>query len=487
MNYKTIFKRQTKLIAMFIIALSIIVIGCSYSLFINVSENTQNQVVTAGDLSITYANGKTITNNDCLNPVSDNDAKNRTNCTYNVKITNNGTLDASYQVIIYNDSDTSNLVEHKYLRISANNVTKNLNELSHTSDTLNETDENKIKYVLDTGNIKTGETISMNVVIWLNNNAPYTISDKNVSLKIEVKNVVSDKQRTPMERIMEQLDEENCPELISDTYYLNEAFNYIYYNSVLCPAFDNYYYDTYKETYYFIGGNLNYVSFAGFKWIIVRINGDGSIRMVKESSIGSSAFNENANDNAYVGYMYGKIGASSYKEAHQNINDSTIKKKVDLWYKENILNKGYSDYVSDTLFCNDRKLLVNDNYNADNDIGYGTKESYYRWATFPDNEDGNYLTFYCSENDALTVSDETHGNTVLTYPIGLLTSDENYANGLNLDWDMSASFFDGTSAYVGINVLNVDNADGEVYPVINLKEGSLKSGLGTKENPFTLN
>ena len=209
MNYKTIFKRQTKLIAMFIIALSIIVIGCSYSLFINVSENTQNQVVTAGDLSITYANGKTIKNNDCLNPVSDNDAKNRTNCTYNVKITNSGTLDASYQVIIYNDSDTSNLVEHKYLRISANNVTKNLNELSHTSDTLNETDENKIKYVLDTGNIKTGETISMNVVIWLNNNAPYTISDKNVSLKIEVKNVVSDKQRTPMERIMEQLDEEN--------------------------------------------------------------------------------------------------------------------------------------------------------------------------------------------------------------------------------------------------------------------------------------
>ena len=58
-------------------------------------------------------------------------------------------------------------------------------------------------------------------------------------------------------------------------------------------------------TYYFRGAvENNYVSFAGFIWRIIRINEDESIRLIKQDSIGTSAFNVSG-DNAYIGYMYG--------------------------------------------------------------------------------------------------------------------------------------------------------------------------------------
>lgn len=67
-----------------------------------------------------------------------------------------------------------------------------------------------------------------------------------------------------------------------------------------------------RVTYYFRGNvTNNYVSFAGKTWRIVRINEDGSVRLISQSnigSIGSATFNING-DNAFVGYMYG--GAES--------------------------------------------------------------------------------------------------------------------------------------------------------------------------------
>ena len=74
--------------------------------------------------------------------------------------------------------------------------------------------------------------------------------------------------------------------------------------------------DDYGDTYYYRGKvDNNYVSFAGFIWRIVRINGDGSIRLIysgtstsdigSKTSIGTSVFNSDPYDSAYVGYMYG--------------------------------------------------------------------------------------------------------------------------------------------------------------------------------------
>lgn len=60
-----------------------------------------------------------------------------------------------------------------------------------------------------------------------------------------------------------------------------------------------------KRTYYFRGAvTNNYVSFAGHIWRIVRINEDGSVRLIKKDNIGSSQYNSKSGDNSFVGYMH---------------------------------------------------------------------------------------------------------------------------------------------------------------------------------------
>ncbi len=72
-----------------------------------------------------------------------------------------------------------------------------------------------------------------------------------------------------------------------------------------------------KTTYYFRGAvTNNYVYFAGYYWRIIRINEDGSVRIIYQgttpnatgsnATIGTSPFNRNPGDNSFIGYMHGR-------------------------------------------------------------------------------------------------------------------------------------------------------------------------------------
>ena len=101
-----------------------------------------------------------------------------------------------------------------------------------------------------------------------------------------------------------------------------------------------YYEDTSKGTTYYFAGNPtdNWVRFAGFYWRIVRINEDGSIRLIyngtgtgtteTSTQIQTSTFNSSYNNNMYVGYMYQK------NQVHGLTTDSTIKIELDQWYEK---------------------------------------------------------------------------------------------------------------------------------------------------------
>ena len=87
--------------------------------------------------------------------------------------------------------------------------------------------------------------------------------------------------------------------------------------------------DDFGDTFYYrgaVGGN--YVKFAGYYWRIIRVNGDGSIRMIYDGTtphengessndrrVGTSAFNKYWNDNAYVGYMHGDTSNNQVTES----------------------------------------------------------------------------------------------------------------------------------------------------------------------------
>ena len=92
------------------------------------------------------------------------------------------------------------------------------------------------------------------------------------------------------------------------------------------------------STYYYRGNvKNNYVSFAGYIWRVIRVNGNGSVRMIysgKSTSdtgssvtIGNSAYNSKNYDPTYVGYMYSEDfalntssnSATSYNSFSENV------------------------------------------------------------------------------------------------------------------------------------------------------------------------
>mgnify|MGYP004576259465 CR=1 FL=1 len=268
--------------------------------------------------------------------------------------------------------------------------------------------------------------------------------------------------------------------------------------------------DAYGDSYYYRGNvTNNYVYFAGYYWRIIRINGDGTVRVIYDGTsahanydgsddrqIGTSAFNSSSNDNAYVGYMYGKTGASAYAETHANTNNSTIKTYLDTWYENNIKGTTNEQYIADNIFCNDRSLAP-----SNTGTGAGTSETYYRWADTTNN--GVMLT--CPQkNDAFTVNDTSKGNGALTYGVGLVTADEVVlAMGENFDnrdyylssvteyWTMSPNYASGYGVRERIVYSYAySGSDGDVKdtlgvrPVLNLKSEVLLQGTGTASDPY---
>ena len=78
------------------------------------------------------------------------------------------------------------------------------------------------------------------------------------------------------------------------------------------------------DTYFYRGAvKNNYVSFGGYIWRIVRINGNGSVRMIysgtstsatgADASIGTSAYNSKYWDPTYVGYKYNDANLAYYE------------------------------------------------------------------------------------------------------------------------------------------------------------------------------
>lgn len=283
--------------------------------------------------------------------------------------------------------------------------------------------------------------------------------------------------------------------------------------------------DDFGTSYYFRGAvENNYVKFGNFYWRIIRINGDGSIRMIyagtsahangdssKDMSIGESAFNPNNNDNTYVGYMYGTAGATTYANTHSNTNNSTIKTFIDNWYENNL--KKYSSYLEDTIYCNDRKVVKINNFGGTTltGDGVGTNESAY--AGYNRTYVSRNPNLKCeNKNDRFTVNN-TIGNMNLTYPIALATIDELvYAGAVGIDamtisyitntefylyagtsyWTMTSHSFSDGGADVDIfsgGLLATDSValtGSVVRPVVSLKSDAISGGKGTMTDPFTV-
>ena len=195
-------------------------------------------------------------------------------------------------------------------------------------------------------------------------------------------------------------------------------------------------------TYYYRGSvENNYLQFAGYYWRVIRINEDGSIRIIYDGTtphkngesstdrqIGASQINTSNTRNEYVGYMY------ALDNAHGITTSSTIKQANDLFYESHLAD--YAEYIdTESGFCGDRSPL-----NNQSGVGTGTVTTYNK----------GYLRMVRSTpslncentNDLYTHTSSSKGNKALTYPIGLITMDEVILAG------HGGGVFDGVSNYM---------------------------------------
>ncbi len=285
-------------------------------------------------------------------------------------------------------------------------------------------------------------------------------------------------------------------------------------------------------SYYFRGAvDNNWVKFGkdssnnDIYWRIIRINGDGSIRMIYTGTTAPTEstkvvmtgtgtqinatyydFNSSYNTSEYVGYMY------TLGEQQGNSKPSTIKTTLENWYKTTTLETDFKtkSLVADQIFCNDRTASTSD-------VAYSntkytiltswnpTRTRYYYGAKGRlYNSKSPQLT--CpTESDKFTVN-TSNGNGALTYPVGLITADEvamageennsrnnSYYLYTNEDyWSGSPYDSDSSNAYgfyvnsAGFQVFARVNYKYGVRPVVSLSSKAKLSGNGTYSKPYTV-
>ncbi len=284
-------------------------------------------------------------------------------------------------------------------------------------------------------------------------------------------------------------------------------------------------------SYYFAGNPTdNWVEFGGYYWRIIRINGDGTIRMIYQGTEpnekgtgtqingGTYKFNNSRNNNAYVGYWYqlGVLrGLQTPSNAYTVLNN---------WFASSNIKEG-SSYFNlidpDAGFCGDREPSSS-NTTIDGKGGTGTTLTYY--GAYVRLSPGlNYNesvtastqtvtpTLNCASNDDLytyTGAKAGQGNHKLANPVGMITADEVAYAGLVYATGSSGNYLDTDSHYWTMSPCHyadacvfivwsygyfagdifghggVSNTSVGIHPVINLRSNAQFTGDGTISNPY---
>ena len=313
--------------------------------------------------------------------------------------------------------------------------------------------------------------------------------------------------------------------------------------------------DDLGTSYYFRGAvNNNWVKFGkdssnkDIYWRIIRINGDNTIRIIysgttdpkNESSvtgsngvymtgegtqIGTSAFNSSIDKAEYVGYQYiegqqhgyGKCnGSNASCTVNGNIvYNSDIKQEIENWYVGTTLETDAATKAlvsQDQIFCNDRTASTSDvDYSTTNYstlINWNSTGVDYYYGPYGRLEKliKNPILTCPTASDKFTVNTNI-GNGALTYPVGLITTDEvamaggvdeNQNNNYYLYtyqsyWMGSPYTFSSNKTNVYLNessvMFSADKVgiDYGIRPVISLSASVVLSGDGTYANPYTVN
>lgn len=392
---RIVYKRSLTFIALLIALVGCIGIGY---LFYDKVISPETLVVVSDELSINYLDSSTIIGNG----------------EYRFSVTNSGVNDVYYEIRLTDISGFSSDVTY---RLSSTDASIQVEEVHLSSED---------NMVMDNILIGSGET--QNFTLAVTNNS-------NTSFKIEVEKI-------------EDVEE----------YFYMTILNQNEISTSEDGLFESE--DDDGATYYFRGEvENNYVQFAGLSWRMVRINGNGTVKLVLDGV-----------DDTVVRYNEEATGYEDFKET--DVYDALVS------YYDNHLNN-YDKYIANNRYCSESGKS-DDTYNA-----------YTRIVT------NEIPTFNCLGKR-------------FTSKIGLLTADEVvYAGGVYDEentayylynseiesawWVSSLSNSDGDDYYpfvVGSNGDLNDDASGTLYrslrPVISLNRTVKVTGTGTSTDPYVV-
>ena len=299
-------------------------------------------------------------------------------------------------------------------------------------------------------------------------------------------------------------------------------------NEGMYASDDDYTATTGMKSYYFRGAvNNNWVKFGKdssgnpIYWRIIRINGDGSIRMIYSGTTAPTSstatvmtgtgtqinattyrFYSSYNNPSYVGYMF------TEGQQHGNGTPSTIKTAIDNWYKTTTLETDATtkSLVADQIFCNDRSVTTSESGTPGEISGSMSTNTLYYYGAYVRLITNKSPKLTCTTaSDKFTVN-TSNGNEALTYPVGLITADEvAMAGGVNSSDNENSSYYLYTNQYYwsgspfnfnssGASVFivyssgylygySVDIASG-ARPVISLSSKAKLSGSGTYNDVY---
>ena len=517
MNQEEMKKKQNKVMIYTLIISLICVVGVSYAFFTaGMSSETSTTVrADAGTMKITYSGGANI-NLAGIYPKDDVWA------TKTITVTGNNTTDAEmyYKLTLVVDSNTFKTDDPLQYELVSTNTSTNGEIIPNIS----KTDITGTSIELGSGHFVKANNAKHTYLLKIYYPKKATSQNANqgaaFSAHVEITSAKAPTVSTLAQTILAK-NEVKAP-ITTPGAAISTASE-----ALLASAEDDY-----GTSYYFRGAvTNNYVEFANKCWRIVRVGGDGSVKLILHNdntakaanpcssannstsaafarytgTTYKSAFNANYNDNAYVGFKYGTVGASDYASAHANTNKSTILTNLETWYTNNLA--AYESVIDDNVWCNDKTNVTDTSYDpwsiTPNGKGYAKNVTYYgatqRLVSKSNSAGGTGPSLKC-----------TGELSKITSKVGLITADElafaGYAWNIGNTttylqenatdtywWSLSPNGFSGGYAgvwfvygsigYFGYDI--VGSASG-VRPSISLKSTTNVTGEGTSSTPYII-
>jgi len=526
----------------------LLMVGVSYASWVDLKEQTGLDTINAGCFDVQISSESNNINLTSASLMTESVGKKQEN-PYTFTITNTCDVKAAYTIDlgVLTESDTDNALDPKFISVylsgSGERLLGYLTTDYFESVTPTSSDyRNEFKLtsgVLGPSSDTSTSSVTYYLRMWINNDPDVTYSASEINSKTLRSKIIIKSSKTDLEPTVV---EDNGTASWYTLYKLGQTSKGTADLSVPITNDTSGIYeaeDDYGTSYYFRGtktSTKNHIIFGGFCWQIIRVNGDGTLRIMYNGTpssgtcstdntvLSTSAFNTTYNNPAYVGYMYGTTLNTSYEKTHANENDSTIKGVLDTWYSSTSGLTTYADQIVDSGFCNDRSIKTQgDGYTTGTDTYISTWYRVYGgsssvWTnptpTLKCSQNNDFFTV----NPVTTTSSGLTGNSALTYPVALITADEAMFAGLYDDsysdkknteiwlvntttdyWTLSPGCF-GSGGSLGSSLadtwsvfsdgsldwrLLVFNALG-VRPVINLTSEISVTGTGTTDNPYVV-